>query len=156
DLAKALKTLDRAAFPSVLKGMVSILLPNLGIPKNDADAVTNRRAAEALPILCRDRKALELILGQVAQVQRQHASYGKQLLEKSYQELKQRFMAQVQQKLEQQGVRAPSVRVDIDSMPEFQAQWRAVAARIEQQYEPHLARFREQIRELVLAKPALP
>ncbi len=154
DLSKMMKSIERSAFPYVLRGMISVLAANITLPRSEAALTANQRALDAFRLLCKDGKTLSAIAGRVTNVQEQYAGYGRQLLERSYNELKQRFTEQVQQQLKKQGIPASQVKVDIESMPEFQSQWRATASRIEQQYEQHLEEFRQQLKELVLSRPA--
>ena len=48
----------------------------------------------------------------------------------------------------QTGAAGP-VRVNVESMPEFQQQWLRVSVQIDQQYEQHLEQFRKQLLGLV-------
>ncbi|MFC1935731.1 hypothetical protein ACFLX9_03095 [Chloroflexota bacterium] len=153
DLREALVSIDRSAIPHVLKGLLTILLRRLELSRNDVVAATNKRILETLRVLCEDRKALEEIIARVAYVEEQFAGYGRQQIEASYQKLKEKVTFQIQQQLRQQGMTG-TVQVDVTSMPEFQAQWRAAMADMEQPYEQNLDDLRKQLRDLILAKPA--
>lgn len=155
DLGKALRATERSATPYVLKGILTILLRRLDLPRNDVAAATNHRVLETLRVLCKDQKAMETIAGRVTHIEKQYAGYGRQQLERSYQALRQQVASQVEEQLRQRRMAGPA-RVDVESMPQFQAQWRAVVANMERPYEQNLEDCRKQLRELVLAKPAFP
>ena len=154
DLAGSLATVDRSATRHVLNGALSVLLPRLGIPRNEAAASDNRRVMDGLKSLCKDGKAFGEIAGRVKYVEEQYLGYGRKLMEQTYQELKQTVTSQVQSQIRKQGVRV-ATNFDIESMPEFQAQWRAAVARQERHYEQNLDELRKQLRELILAKPVV-
>ena len=65
DLAKALSPLEHGVVPYVVRGMVTVLLANLDIPRNETAAATNRRVMQAFQVLCKDQKALKVIVGRV-------------------------------------------------------------------------------------------
>ena len=154
DLEKALDSMDRSSMPYIMRGVLSVLLPRLGLPKHETAIATNKRILDGLRVLCQDPNALEKIAARVTYVEDQYAGYGRQQLEASYQELKQQVATQVQQTLQQQGV-VDRGQVDVESMPEFQSQWQASVVNLERPYEQNLEDLRMQLRELLEAKPAL-
>ena len=154
DLETALGSIDRSSMPYIIGGVLSVLLPRLGLPKHETVIATNKRILDGLRLLCQDSNALEEIAARVAYVEEQYAGYGRQQLEASYQELKQQLATQVQQTLQQQGA-AGRVQVDVESMPEFQSRWRALMVNLERPYEQSLEDLRKQLRELLEARPAL-
>ena len=81
--------------------------------------------------------------------------YGRQQIEASYQELKEKVTFQIQQQLRQQGMTG-TVQIDVTSMPEFQPQWRTALAGVERPYEQNLEDLRMQLLELLSAKPSFP
>ena len=155
DLREALAPIDRSSIPHVLKGLLTILLRRLELPRDDVVAATNKRILEALRVLCEDRKALEEIIARVAYVEEQFAGYGRQQIEASYQELKEKVTFQIQQQLRQQGMTG-TVQIDVTSMPEFQSQWRTALAGVERPYEQNLEDLRMQLLKLLSAKPSFP
>ncbi len=114
-------------------------------------AAINKRILEALRVLYEDQKASEEIIARVAYVEEQYAGYGRQQMEASYQELKEKATFQVQQQLQQQGMTG-KVQVDVTSMPEFQSQWRNTLAGVERPYEQNLEDLRMQLRELLSSR----
>jgi len=136
-----------------LRGALAILLRRLVLPRDKAAIVLNRRILDALRVLCQDRKTLDVLVERVVYVEEQYASYGRQQLETSYEALKQQVTSQIQQRLRQQGM-VGTAHVNVESMPEFQSELRAMVVKLEQPYEENLEGLRGQLRELVLAKPA--
>ena len=153
DLAEALRSVDRSSVSYALRGALAILLRKLVLPRDKAAIVLNRRILDALRVLCQDRKTLDVLVKRVGYVEEQYTNYGRQQLETSYEALKQQVTSQIQQRLRQQGM-VGTAHVNVESMPEFQSQLMAMVAKLEQPYEQNLEGLREQLRELVLAKPA--
>ena len=49
----------------------------------------------------------------------------------------------------QGGQKTGVLQANVETMPEFQQQWLAVSAQIDQQYEQHLEQFKKELMELV-------
>lgn len=162
DLSTELARVPADGFKYALKALVQVLVANLGLPRRDADAATNRKVAAALKALCADGRALDALLKNLDYVLEQYTTHGKQQLQQGYEVLKQQFFVALQRQQQQQGQlpgqpQAQAQRklqpADVETLPEFQSQWRATVAEFEQQYEQHLAPLRQQLQALVLAKP---
>jgi hypothetical protein len=126
----------RAALDRQIK---EILLRNITLPREGSIDDANKRAQTGLLQIARDQKATQRVLQEINQV---FASY-EQVRQNALQQLKAQFNAQldsVRKSLEAQMQRP--LKVDVEHTPQFQEQWRAFEAQLNQQFEPLLERHK--------------
>ena len=133
--------------PYLVRGMAQSLVSNLQLPKSEAALHGNNRTVEGLERLLEDKakKTLE----RVKYVSEQYLQFGLPQREQSYEQLKLQMEQQIAGAMSRQTGAAGPVRVNVESMPEFQQQWLRVSVQIDQQYEQHLEQFRKQLLGLV-------
>ncbi len=151
DLAKTLSAVDKTGQAYVVRAMVETLLANLDVPRNEIAASTNQRVVQGIGILAKDDKAVKPIASRLEYLAQQYGTQGQAQLDRAYQSLRDQFTAQVQQRLQQQGMTGP-VRMDIEAMPEFQAQWRAAITSFERPFLQYVDEAKKQLSKLALEK----
>ena len=144
DAPTALREIDSKDMPYILKGIAQTLLANLSLPRNEADVAKLQKVLDVLLEISPDRKAMETQTERANYVFQQYSTFGLQQIGSSYDELRQQYSNHFQQELQKEGLSAATL--DIESIPEFQAQARAMRVQFESQYEQHLEAIREQIR----------
>jgi hypothetical protein len=126
----------RAALDRQVK---EILLRNITLPREGVIDDANTRAQTGLLQVARDKKATQRVLQEIKQV---FVSY-EQVRQNAMQQLKAQFNAQldsVRKNLEAQMQRP--LKVDVEQTPQFQEQWRAFEAQLNQQFEPLLEKHK--------------
>lgn len=138
----------------LVKGMSEILVSNLQLPKTEEAQHANTRVIEGLERLLADKPPIKELLQRVRYVSDQYRQFGLPQREQAYQQLKAQMEQQVAEVMNRQmgPTAAPAggaLQVNVEAMPEFQQQWLAVSAQIDQQYEQHFEEYRKQLLELV-------
>jgi hypothetical protein len=127
----------------VAKGMEEVLLRNITLPLNETAKKNNRKAMEAIKAVKRDRASLENIYTKIRRIFDHHAQQGEQQRKQAYEMLKQDFQLRIQQAM-QQGL-APGAKINIESQPQFQEEWRRTVAHLESQYNTLLDEYKREI-----------
>ncbi len=134
----------------LVKGMLGALVSNLQLPKTENVQYTNTRVIEGLERLLTDRTASKDLLQRTKYVTDQYRQFGLPQREQAYAQLKAQMDLQVADIMSRQGgQKADALQANVETMPEFQQQWLAVSAQIDQQYEQHLEQFKKELMELV-------
>jgi hypothetical protein len=145
DLEPELKKFPPEAQPALAKYVKEILLRNINLPREGLIDEANKRAQAGMLQVARDKKATQRVLQEIAQV---FVSY-EQVRQNAMQQLKAQFNAQldsVRKSLEAQMQRP--LKVDVEQTPQFQEQWRAFEAQLNQQFEPLLDKHKAMLATL--------
>jgi hypothetical protein len=127
----------------VAKGMEEVLLRNITLPLNETAKKNNRKAMEAIKTVKRDKASLENIYTKIRRIFDHHAQQGEQQRKQAYEMLKQDFQLRIQQAM-QQGL-APGAKINIESQPQFQEEWRRTVAHLDSQYNTLLDEYKREI-----------
>jgi hypothetical protein len=149
DLTSELAAYDATARPYVTRGIAGILLPGIRLPHTEANVTTVNRMIEGVRSIVEDKETVNELLGRLQQVFEHYAQTGTTQIQQAREQLKQQMAARVQQALAQKMGANPNMTIDIESQPEFQAEWRKLQAQFEGQYDQMIEEIRSQIRELV-------
>jgi len=136
------------ARPFVVKGAEEVLLRNIDLPANDFAKKSNKKAMEAIKALKEDKGAVENVYSKMRRIFEHYEQDGEQQRRQAYEMLKQRFQAMIQQAMQQQGGLPPGARVDVESQPQFQEEWRRTVAQLDAQYNTHLDEYKQEISSL--------
>lgn len=148
DLLAELEKHPKPARQHVVKAAEEILLRNLGIPRNDYARSTNQRVMEALKAFKQDRRALGAVYANMKRIFDHYEQEGAQQRKAAYEQLKRDFEARVRQAVQQQTGRGAGVRIQVETQPQFQEEWRRMQAHLDSQYEKLLEEYREEIARL--------
>ena len=145
DLEPELKKLSPEAQTALTKYVKEILLRNINLPREGVTDAANKRAQAGILQVTRDKKAAQRLLQEINQL---FTSY-EQVRQNALQQLKAQFNAQldsVRKSLEAQMHRP--LNVDVENTPQFQEQWRAFEAQLNQQFEPLLDKHKAMLATL--------
>ena len=131
----------------VVRGAVEVFAANVQLAKSPALEAALQKSVEGLKIVLKGAPKLDDLLGRIKYVTDQHRTYGDQQRQQAFTQLKQQFQAQVQQAMQRQGQQANRA-VNVETMPEFQAEWMRVRAQLDGQFEEHMDEFRQQLKAL--------
>ena len=136
--------------PYLVKGMLGALVSNLQLPKTENVQYTNDHVIEGLERLLLGRADSKDLLRRTKYVTDQYRQFGLPQREQTYAQLKAQMERHVADIMSRQGGQnTGALQANVETMPEFQQQWLAVSAQIDQQYEQHLEQFRKELMELV-------
>ena len=128
----------------VKQGVEEVLIRNINLPINDFTQKNNKRIMDALKSLKTDKVAVENVYTQVRRIFQHYSTTGEEQRKQAYQQLKVQFGARLREAMAQQGIN-PEMRVDVEAQPEFQAEWRKMSARLDEQYVKYLDDFKKQL-----------
>lgn len=128
----------------VREGAEEVLIRNINLPVNDFTQKTNKRIMDTLKTLKTDKTAVENIYNQMRKIFQHYATTGEEQRKQAYQQLMQDMTGRIRQAMAQQGM-GPETRVDIERQPEFQAEWRKLSGRLEEQYIKYIDEFKKEL-----------
>jgi hypothetical protein len=145
DLPSELNQFDKKAAKYVARGISSVLIKNINLPKDDAAKKTNKVAMEGLKAIKTDKARVEAVLNQIRHVFNHYSEQGDKQIQQAYASLKSDFQAKVEQALRQQGANMAGIRIDIEKQPQFQEEWRKIKIQLEGQYIQVLSGYKNEL-----------
>jgi hypothetical protein len=131
--------------PFVAKGAEEVLLRSIDLAINELAKKNNRRAMEAIKALKRDKAAVENVYSKMRRIFNHYEQEGEQQRRQAYEMLKQDFQMRIQQAIQQQGGLPMGAKIDIESQPQFQEEWRRTLAQLDSQYQKLLEEYKQEI-----------
>jgi len=131
--------------PFVAKGAEEVLLRSIGLAINELAKKNNRRAMEAIKALKRDKAAVENVYSKMRRIFNHYEQEGEQQRRQAYEMLKQDFQMRIEQAIQQQGGLPTGAKIDIESQPQFQEEWRRTLAQLDSQYHKLLEEYKQEI-----------
>lgn len=131
----------------VVKGAQDILLRNIALPVNETVRKTNKKAMDAIKLMKRDKAGVENIYSKMRRVFDHFSQEGEQQRKQAYEMLKEDFQIRIQQALQQQGL-PPTTRINVETQPQFQEEWRRTQIRLESQYITLLDDYKAEIERI--------
>lgn len=146
DLISELNKYDKKSAKYVTKGIGSILVKNIIIPKNEADKKINKLAMDGIKAIKTDKARVEANLNQIRHIFNHYTEQGEQQRKQAYSALKTDFQAKVEQALKQQmGGSMSGIRIDIEKQPQFQEEWRKLKIQLDGQYLKVLNEYKQEL-----------
>ena len=129
----------------IIQGAEEIFLRNIVLPQNEYAGQTIQRAMEGIRLLKENKNKLETIFDRINNL----LNYYEQARQQAYMQFRKGFESKLQeaaQNLQQQtGHRA---RIEPESHPQFQQEWRKISNELDSQYEKVLEEHRQEIRKI--------
>jgi hypothetical protein len=129
----------------IKEGATDILLRNINLPQNDLVRRNNKKAMEGLKSLKKDKIAVENIYSKIRNLFSHYTEQGEQQRRQAYEQLKANFGAKVQQAIQQQMGTAAGIKIDIESQPQFQEEWRKLLVHLDSQYISLLNEYKQEL-----------
>ena len=129
----------------VIEGATDIFIRNVNLPKNDLTRRANKRAMDGLKILKTDKVAVENIYSRMRRIFDHYIEQGEQQRKQAYESLKTEFEAKIQQAMRQQVDSIVGNKIDIESQPQFQGEWRKLQAQLDLQYVKLLDEYKQEL-----------
>ena len=149
NLATELGNYDEKVVGYVKEGASEILIRNINLPQNDSFRKNNKKAMEGLKTLKKDKIGVENIFSRIRNIFNHYNEQGEQQRRQAYEQLKAEFGAKVQQAMQQQLGTTLGLKIDIESQPQFQEEWRKLLARLDSQYINLLNEYKQELSAIV-------
>jgi DNA polymerase I-like protein with 3'-5' exonuclease and polymerase domains len=144
DLSAELGKYDDAVRKHVLDGIQDVFVRNIDLPRNDAAKKKNKKIMEAIKELKRDKVSIENVYTKLRRVFSHYEKEGEQQRRQTYEAVKRDFEAKLMQAAQQQGALPPQ-KINVESHPQFQQEWRRVLAQLDSQYLRLLEDYKKEI-----------
>ena len=148
DLIQELDKYDENARQHVSEGVQEVLIRSIDLPRNDVAKKTNKRAMEAIKDLKRDKVSVENVYTKIRRVLSHYEQEGEQQRRQAYESVKQEVAAKIQQAMQQQLGTTGPVKLDVETQPQFQQEWRRVLAQLDSQYLSLLTEYKQEIMQV--------
>jgi hypothetical protein len=148
DFAAQASRLPEEAQSFFKAGVETVLLANLALPKTDALQARNKKVIEGELTLKKDKAATTKVLNQVKQIFSHYTDQGAKQRETAFDTLKEQYELKIKKALSKQlGAKnkEEDLGISVESLPEFQEEWRVVASQLEGQYLKLLEEFKHEL-----------
>ena len=129
----------------VIEGMQGVLMRNIDLPRNDFLRKKNKRVMEGIKLLKNDKVSVENVFSKLRRVFDHYAEQGEQQRQQVYESLKADVEAKIQQAVKQQTGTLANIRIDVESQPQFQEEWRRALAQMDAQYTTILEECKQEL-----------
>jgi hypothetical protein len=145
DLATELGKYDEKVRQLVVQGAQEAFLRNIDLPRNDLAKKKSKKVMEAIKELKRDKVGIENVYTKLRRVFSHYEKEGEQQRRQTYEAVKRDFEAKLMQAAQQQLGTAPPPKINVESHPQFQQEWRRVLAQLDAQYLKLLDEYKKEI-----------
>jgi len=145
DLATEIGKFEEKVRQLVVQGAQEAFLRNIDLPKNDLAKKKNKKVMEAMKELKRDKVGIENVYTKLRRVFSHYEKEGEQQRRQTYEAVKRDFEGKLMQASQQQPGAAPPPKVNVESHPQFQQEWRRVLAQLDAQYLKLLDEYKKEI-----------
>jgi len=145
DLATEIGKYEEKVRQHVVQGAQDAFLRNIDLPKNDLAKKKSKKVMEAIKELKHDKVGIENVYTKLRRVFSHYEKEGEQQRRQTYEAVKRDFEGKLMQASQQQPGAAPPPKVNVDSHPQFQQEWRRVLAQLDSQYLKLLDEYKKEI-----------
>ena len=145
DLVVEIGKYDDNVRQHVVEGAQEILVNNIDLPRNELAKRTNKKAMEAIKELKRDKVSVENVYTKLRRIFNHYEQEGEQQRRQAYEAVKKDVEAKMQQAIQQQLGVAGSMKINVETQPQFQQEWRRTLAQLESQYLKLLDECKQEI-----------
>ena len=145
DLSAELGKYDDAGRKHVLDGIQDVFVRNIDLPRNDAAKKKNKKVMEAIKELKRDKVSIENVYTKMRRVFSHYEKEGEQQRRQTYEAMKRDFEGKLMQAAQKQLGTSPPQKINVESHPQFQQEWRRVLAQMDSQYLRLLEDYKKEI-----------
>ena len=142
-LAGILGEYDKAQQEAVRKGMLSSLLRNLFLPRDEDGTQRIGRAVQGIVELNQGSDDIAALCKELQTIASQYGQHRTQL----YDQLKEQMRIQIEQMLARKGMKADGLKIDPTMEPQFKEQWARLEKDLDDQYGQALEQFKAQLKE---------
>ncbi len=129
----------------VIEGAQDVLVRNIELPRNDSLRKKNKRMMEGIKLLKNGKVSAENVFSKMRRVFDHYVEQGEQQRNQAYESLKVDVEARIQQAVKQQMGSLANIRIDVESQPQFQEEWRRMLAQLDMQYTRLLDEYKQEL-----------
>ena len=129
----------------VIEGAQDVLVRNIELPRNDSLRKKNKRMMEGIKLLKNGKVSAENVFSKMRRVFDHYVEQGEQQRNQAYESLKVDVEARIQQAVKQQMGSLANVRIDVESQPQFQEEWRRMLVQLDMQYTRLLDEYKQEL-----------
>ena len=133
----------------VIEGAQDVLIRNIDLPRNDFLSKKNKRVMEGIKLLKNDKVSVENVFSKLRRIFEHYTEQGEQQRNQAYESLKADVEAKIQQALKQQMGPMGGMKIDVESQPQFQEEWRRLLAQLDMQYMNILNEYKQELAAIV-------
>lgn len=145
NLLAELSQYEESARKYIIEGAQDILTRNISLPKNDSARKNNKRAMDGLKIVKNDKVSVENVYSRIRRIFEHYVEQGESQRRQAYESLKAEVEARMQQVVKQQLGPFAEIKVDVESQPQFQEEWRKVLTQLDLQYIKLLDEYKHEL-----------
>ena len=145
DLATEIGKYDEKVRQHVVQGAQEAFIRNIDLPRNEIAKKKNKKVMEAIKELKRDKVGIENVYTKLRRVFSHYEKEGEQQRRQTYEAVKRDFETKLMQAAQKQIGTSPPPRVNVETHPQFQQEWRRVLAQLDSQYLRLLEEYKKEI-----------
>jgi RNase P/RNase MRP subunit p30 len=145
NLLAELSQYEESARKYIIEGAQEILARNINLPRNDAARRNNKRAMDGLKILKNDKASVENVYSRIRRIFEHYGEPGESQRKQAYESLKADVEARIQQAVKQQLGTFAGIKIDVESQPQFQEEWRKLQTQLDLQYIKLLDEYKQEL-----------
>ncbi len=145
NLLSDLGKFDEGAKKYVIEGAQDVLIRNIEMPRNDFLRKKNKRVMDGVKLLKDDKVSVENVFSRMRRIFDHYVEQGEQQRKQAYESLKTDVEAKIQQAVQQQMGSSANMKIDVESQPQFQEEWRRMLAQLDMQYTSVLNEYKKEL-----------
>ena len=145
NLLAELSQYEESARKYIIEGAQEILARNINLPRNDAVRRNNKRAMDGLKILKTDKASVENVYSRIRRIFEHYGEQGESQRKQAYESLKADVEVRIQQAVKKQLGTFAGIKIDVESQPQFQEEWRKLQAQLDLQYIKLLDEYKHEL-----------
>ena len=145
DISTELGKYDEKVRKYVAEGTQAVFIRNIDLPRNDMAKKRDKKVMEAIKELKRDKVGIENVYTKMRRVFNHYEKEGEQQRRQTYESVKRDFEAKLMQAAQQQPGAPPPPKINVESHPQFQQEWRRILAQLDSQYLRLLDDYKKEI-----------
>ncbi|MDD4873832.1 MAG: hypothetical protein PHE15_02505 [Dehalococcoidales bacterium] len=148
DIKSKINNYDKKIRSYILKGAETVFLANIGIPKNENIKNNNKKAMDNLLFIKNDKSAVKEIYEKIDFLFKHYDEQGKQQREQSYELLKSDYQNKLEKAIDQKLGSSSNININVESLPQFQEEWRKVISKLDAQYSNYLDEYKQELKNI--------
>ena len=136
---------DEGAKKYVIEGAQDVLIRNIELPRSDFLRKKNKRVMDGVKLLKNDKVGVENVFSRMRRIFDHYVEQGEQQRRQAHESLKADVEAKIQQAVQQQMGSSANMKIDVESQPQFQEEWRRVLAQLDMQYTSVLNEYKREL-----------
>ncbi len=145
NLLSELGKFDEGAKKYVIEGAQDVLIRNIELPRSDLLRKKNKRVMDGVKLLKNDKVGVENVFSRMRRIFDHYVEQGEQQRRQAHESLKADVEAKIQQAVQQQMGSLANMKIDVESQPQFQEEWRRVLAQLDMQYTSVLNEYKREL-----------